>query len=128
MRLILSSLTLVILVLSGCGSTPVQPAKHAKPEWIKNGKGAIGICDTHINGNAAQEEAAMDRALEKLAKQQEVLVRTTSSSTQKENSGAYSSGYQSFTDIKADVKVKGRIKNSWRDPSNNRYYILMVMD
>ena len=129
MKALFSSLTLILLVLSGCGSAPApKRVKVEKPAWINNSAGAIGICDTHIDGNAKQEEVAIDRALEKLAKQEAVNVKTNSTSTQRENSGVYNSGYQSQTNIKANARVKASIKKSWRNPSTNRYYVWMVKD
>ena len=129
MRLLFSSLVLFLLVLSGCSSNP-RPVrvKQIKPTWINNSDGVIGICDTHIDGNAAQEEVAMDRALEKLAKQQLVNIKTSSISTQRENSGVYNSGYESKTEVNSNTKVKAHIKKSWRNPINNRYYVWMELD
>ena len=64
MKLFFSSLILSLLVMSGCANNPQPAEKHTKPLWTNNGEGAIGVCDSHINGNAAQEQAAMDRAPE----------------------------------------------------------------
>ena len=127
MKLFFSSLILSLLVLSGCGNNP-QPAKQTKPLWTNNSEGAIGVCDSHISGNAAQEQAAMDRALQKLAKQQAVSVKTSSVSAQRENGGMYSSGFDSRTEINANTKLNAHIKKSWRNPKNNRYFVWMELD
>jgi PBP1b-binding outer membrane lipoprotein LpoB len=124
------SIVALVLFLNGC--VPPAPAAHSnyeKPDWIYNHtEGAVGICDTHMKGDAAQEQVAMDRALEKLSKQQGVEVQSESFSQQKETAAYYSSGHKSTATIKANNKVKAKIKKTWRDPRNNRYYVWMVME
>ncbi|MBL0708356.1 MAG: hypothetical protein JJW00_04845 [Sulfurimonas sp.] len=132
MKILLSSIIIAIF-FTGCiqaqQSTPAPVKKvDAKPDWINGSEGAVGICDSHFRGDAAQEQVAMDRALEKLAKQQKISIRTSSTSSQKEAGGSYASSHASNTSIDADTKVKAHIKNTWRNPNNNRYYIWMVMD
>lgn len=119
-----------VVFFSGCGATaPAPKAGHEKPEWVYNHtEGAVGICDTHMKGDAAQEQVAMDRALEKLSKQQGVEVQSQSVSQQKETAAYYSSGHKSTATIKANNKVNAKIKDTWRDPRNNRYYVWMVME
>ena len=120
----------ITLTLSGCApSAPTANSKYDKPDWINNhSEGVVGICDSHMKGDAVQEQVAMDRALEKLSKQKGVEVESDSVSTQKETSAYYSSGHKSTSKIKSNNKVKGTIKDTWRDPKTNRYYIWMVMD
>ena len=125
-----AALIATLLTLSGCvPSAPAANSKYDKPDWINNhSEGVVGICDTHMKGDAAQEQVAMDRALEKLAKQQGVQVQSESVSLQKESNLSYVSGHKSTANIKANNTVKAKIKASWRDPRNNRYYVWMVMD
>lgn len=128
MLLKISSVIFITLLLSACGGSSAKP-KNEKPDWIYNHSGGVvGICDTHMKGDAAQEQVAIDRALEKLSKQQGVEVNSVSISTQKESGGHYGSGHSSTAQIKASNKVKATIKETWRDPKTNRYYVWMVME
>ena len=123
---VLSSFFIALFLLSGCGETP-KP-KDPKPEWINNhSSGAVGMCATHMRGNAAQEEVAHDRALKKLAKQKSASVKTSSVTSQHEASGRYSSSYDSETSVSADVSnISAREEKTWRNPRNNNYYIWLV--
>ena len=132
MKLLSSLIIAMLLAFSGCNNPPkpaIAPAKsiNERPAWIY-GSGAVGMCGTHMKGTAAQEQVAMDRALEKLAKQQTVSVKSSSVSSQKEAAGRYSSSFNSNSTIDANAKVKGHIKATWRNPRNNSYYVWMVAD
>ena len=70
----------------------------------------------------------IDRALEKLAKQKESVIGTSAKSSQKESGGRYSSSYNSTTSVSANTTVSAHIVETWRNPRNNRYYVLMEMD
>ena len=130
MKFLFSTLTL-LLMLSACNQapTPSVPSAQTPPSWIHGAKGgAVGMCATHMKGNAVQESVAMDRAIEKLAKQKESTVETSSVSSQNESAGSYNSSYNSNTTVKANAKVSAHIEATWRNPYNNNYYILMKMD
>jgi hypothetical protein len=130
MKRVFSTFILLILFLSGCNEVPPPyPTASTPPSCIHGGDaGTVGMCGPHMNGNAAQEKVAMDRALETLAKQQESKVRTGSTSSQQENGLGYSSSYNSSTQVEATTTVKAHIVSTWRDPQNNNYYVLMKMD
>ena len=129
MKLLFTSLLITLVFFSGCLNDTPKPSVNAKPLWIGNHtEGAIGICDNHLKGDAAQEEVAMDRAIQKLAKAKLSSVKTASKSSQHENSGIYRSNYNTATIINADTTVKSRIKETWRDPRTNRYYVWLVCD
>lgn len=125
MKIFFSFLT-ILLLLSACGEKPAP--KVVIPDWIYNHNvGAVGMCATHVRGNAAQEEAAHDRALKKLAKQQSASVKTSSKSSQHESSGRYSSSHDSQTSVSSDVaNISAREEKTWRNPKNNNYYIWLV--
>jgi hypothetical protein len=123
------SFILALLFLGGCGASASPKPGYQKPEWVMNhSEGAVGICDTHMKGDAAQEQVAIDRALEKLSRQQGVEVQSQSVSIQKESAGHYGSGHSSSANIKSNNRVKASIKETWRDPKTNRYYVWMVLD
>ena len=128
MKVIFTSIVFLGLLLTGCNNAQLKP-NYEKPAWVSgHSMGAVGICGTHMKGNAKQEEVAMDRALKKLAKQQGASVNTTSTSVQRASGENYNSAHQSQTDIQANSVVNAHTKETWRDPKNNNYYIWMVMD
>jgi hypothetical protein len=122
---ILVSLFTALVFFVGCGESP-KP-KNPKPEWIsKHSVGAVGICKTHMKGNAVQEDVAMNRALQKLAKAKKSTIKTSSTDSQKEKNGRYSSGHESHTSVSSDTTVSAHEEGTWRDPRTNTYYIWMV--
>ena len=127
----LFSTLIILFTLSACNQAP-KPAVQTlqtSPLWIHGSKeGTVGMCATHMKGNAVQEQVAMDRAIEKLAKQKESTVQTSAVSSQNENAGSYNSSYNSSTTVKANTKVSAHIEATWRNPYNNNYYVLMKMD
>ena len=129
MKYLFSSL-LLLFTFSACGEAPrpAAPSPFTPPVWVNGGSGVVGMCATHMKGNAVQEQVAMDRALEKLAKQKESIVKTSATSSQNENAGSYNSSYNSGTTVQASTKVSAHIEKTWRNPRNNDYYILMKMD
>ena len=123
---LLISTFLITLFISGCGGTS-PTAKNQQPDWINNhSEGVVATCDTHMNGNAAQEELAFDRALTMLGKQKNATIQSNTSSFQKESSGGYSSGSRTKTNVTSNAKVQSTIKATWRNPKNNRYYIWLI--
>jgi hypothetical protein len=125
---ILFSLSLVIsLFLSGCFQP--KPTVAKKPSWITNSQGgAVGMCAPHMNGIAAQEEAAQNRARRQLALDKSTQVHASVTDAQKESGGRYSSSSAVSSTLKANVTISSHIKDSWRDPQTNKYYVWMVAD
>ena len=123
---ILFSLFVALFLLAGCGETPkpVEP----KPDWISNHSvGAVGMCATHLRGNAVQEEAAHDRALKMLAKVKAASIETASIGSQHEAAGRYSSTFDTQTSVSANVNnISARIEKTWRNPKNNDFYIWLI--
>jgi len=128
---IISSVILLALVFSGCNNTQPKPekSKYEKPDWVNNSQGgAVGSCGPHMNGNAAQEKVAMDRALTALAKQKQSSVVSTSTGTEKESGIGYSSTNTNKTEVTSNAQVSSTTKATWRDPKTNIYYIWMVAE
>jgi len=122
---ILFSLFIALLVFTGCGETP-KP-KDPKPEWVlKRSVGVIGVCKSHLRGNAVQEEVAMDRALKKLAKAKQSRIISSSVDVQKETNGRYKSAHETQANVSSDATVSSHEAGTWRNPRNNTYYVWMV--
>jgi len=125
---ILFSLALAIsLFFAGCMQP--EPPKAQKPSWIANNQGgAVGMCGPHMNGIAAQEEAAKNRARTQLALDKSAQVHANITDAQTETAGRYSSTSAVSSTMKANVTVSSHVKDSWRDPVTNKYYVWMVAD
>ena len=123
------SITLIGLVFAGCMGTQAKPeiSKFTKPEWINNSQGgAVGSCGSHMDGTAAQEKVAMDRAVTALAKQKQSNVISHSTGTEKENALGYTSSNTNKTEVTSNAQVSSTTKATWRDPKTNIFYIWMV--
>ena len=122
-------ITLIGLVFTGCIGTQAKPenSKFTKPEWINNAQGgAVGSCGSHMDGNAAQEKVAMDRAITALAKQKQSNVTSVSTGTEKEDGLGYRSTNTNKTEVTSNAKVSSTTKATWRDPKTNIFYIWMI--
>jgi hypothetical protein len=134
MRLVYSLLAILsFITFTGCVSGPAPApviVQNQKPSWIHGGveNGAVGMCDVHMKGEAAQEQVAFDRALLILAKQESAKVSSSTATMQKESGGHYSSTDIMHGNVDASATVKAHIKDSWRDPRTNRYYVLIIKD
>ena len=122
-----TSIIMIGLVLTGCNNTQPKPqakSKYEKPEWVNNAQGgAVGSCASHMNGNAAQEEVALNRAITQLAKSKKASVVSKSTGTQKQDGLGYSSTNTNNTEVSTDAQVSSTVKAKWRDPKSNMFYI-----
>ena len=123
------SITFIGFVLTGCVGTQTKPeiSKFTKPEWINNSLGgAVGSCGSHMDGKAAQEKVAMDRAIASLATQKQSNVESSSTGTEKENGLGYTTTNTNKTKVTSNAQVSSTTKATWRDPKTNIFYIWMV--
>ena len=124
-----TSIIILGLVLTGCNNTQPKPSKFDKPEWISNSLGgAVGSCGSHMDGNAAQEEVALNRAITQLAKSKKASVVAHSIGTEKENGLGYTSTNTNNTEVSTDSQVSSTVKEKWRDPKTNIFYIWIVSE
>ncbi len=127
MKVLFSLALIVALFLSGCFQP--KPTKAKKPSWITNSQGgAVGMCAPHMNGIVAQEESAKNRARTQLALDKSTQINASVTDAQKESGGQYSSTSAVNSTLKANVTVSSHVKDSWRDPQTNKYYVWMVAD
>lgn len=132
MRLILSLVTLLLLVLTGC-SQPEPTNSNTPPSWImnpnQNGKvGSVGTAYRHHKGLSFQRRLAITRALDEMALQQGVKV--TLSMTKKENitNQNVSSKMDVDSTYKANSTLKAHIEEVWQDKNTQEYFIWLVLD
>ena len=127
MKIIFSLSFILGLFLSGCFQP--KPTLVQKPSWITNSQGgAVGMCAPHMNGIAAQEETAKNRARTQLALDKSTQVNANVTDAQKDSGGQFSSNSSINATLNANVTVSSHVKASWRDPQTNKYYVWMVTD
>ena len=134
--LLVISLGMAGLFISGCGSASPKLQKDGKPEWVLNpnvgGKrGAVGVAgktyDQHVS---SQRKLAISRALDELAMQQGVDVKL---SMQKEEHMQNEHSSTSI-DMHSDYKTKNasaitaHIEDVWQDPYTGELYVWLVLD
>ena len=123
------SIILIGLVLTGCNSTQPKPSKFDKPSWVDNAQGgAVGSCGSHMDGRAAQEEVAMNRAITQLAKEKKSNVSAHSIGIEKESGIGYTSTNTKSAEVTTNAQVSSTTKAKWRDPKSNIFYIWMVSE
>jgi len=129
MKIFHISIIFIGMVFSGCMSTQPKPSKFDKPEWIYNAQGGtVGSCGSHMDGRAAQEEVAMNRAITQLAKEKQANVLAHSIGTEKENGVGYVSTNANTTHVSTNAQVSSTTKATWRDPKTNIFYIWMIAE
>ncbi|MEA3228413.1 MAG: hypothetical protein U9P38_04990 [Campylobacterota bacterium] len=129
MRVLFSSIIVIGLFFSGCINNKPRPAVNTKPSWIYNNEGgAVGMCGPHMNGIAAQEESAQNRARTQLALDKLAEVDATVTDKQQENGAFSNSSSKVDSKIVSKTTVSSHVKDSWRDPQTGIYYVWMVTD
>lgn len=115
--------------LAGCvsmGSAP--PAARDRPGWIDNpGEGASASAAMHVMGRHAQEELAISRAREELAKRQGVTIDSEHEVLQAADNHRMST--VSSKTIREEVKdreVKALLKGKWLDPVSGVLWVWVV--
>ena len=129
MKIFFSFALITGLFFSGCFYDKPKPKNNTKPSWItSNQGGAVGSCGVHMNGTAAQEEAAQNRARTQLAMNKKSVVAANIVDNQQDNGFSNTTNTKVHANISTNVTVSSHIKDSWRDPKTNKYYVWMVAD
>ena len=122
------------IFLAGCNATlPSAPswskaAQDARPDWINNpGNGVSASAGTHVKGKVAQEELAIQRAREELAKRAGVTIDSEQVSAQTVANGRANTVGQKVThEVTNQSNVKGQVKAKWRDPNSDTFWVWLV--
>ena len=136
MKILLSSIFLLVLVLSGCNNSAPAPKKvtNEKPTWIlnptQNGMvGSVGIAEIHIKGISYQKELAAQRARIELSQSQGVNVVSKSVFKEQYSSDArVTSSMKSNAIFTSNSTVTAHIQEVWQDKMSDRMYVWMVLD
>lgn len=132
-NLLFASIFITFISTSCASNKQIAAPAQKKPDWVynyNNGNGKIcgvGSAGQHVKGRAAQVEMAASRAIDAIARQQELLVSTQLVATMKGSSKGGTSSNMSTASVQTskDQIVDAEVKNSWMDERANRYYILM---
>ncbi len=136
MKSLLTSIILLLLLLSGCGSepTPKQEYKTVTPEWVSNpnigGKtGAIGVAGrTYDQKESTKRKLAISRALDELTLQQGVKVQMSMSKHDVVSDDVATTHMDVKSEYKAGSTVTAHIQETWNNPLTGELFIWMVMD
>jgi hypothetical protein len=118
---------LVLPTLSGCLGT-TKPKVQGRPAWIDNpGDGASASAGMHVMGRNAQEELALSRAREELAKRQGVTIGSEHEVQQvTENDRSSTIASKTIREEVKDREVKAVLKSKWLDPANGTLWVWVV--
>lgn len=130
---------IVSLFLSGCVqnqdmtySPTAKTSKETKPSWIfnpnqKDGTGGVGVSSMHVRGISAQRELAISRAIDEIARQLGVKVRSVLKTSSKVDSTGASSSMESYSFHTVDGRVvSAYLAGMWNDPNTDELYVWMV--
>ena len=115
-----------VLTLSGCATFPGKPSmSEGRPKWIDNpGDGASASAGIHAMGRNAQEELAVSRAREELAKRMGVTIGSEHEFL--EVADRLSSSTSAIKTVREEVKdreVKAVVKRKWVDPATGTLWV-----
>jgi len=130
----LTSLLLILLFsFTACQNRQVT-APVEKPSWINSPKkgeqiGAVGSAMPHFNGKTAQRRLAISRALDELAQQNGVQVKSTILRNEKRVGKQTKSSAEVFTiQSSANTTIHAHIEKAWADPRTEEIYIWLLAD
>jgi hypothetical protein len=126
-RLVMALAAAASLALAGCVSTGKKESS-GRPAWIAEpGDGVSAAAGEHINGRVAQEELAIARARDELARRMGVRVSNVMNSEltvagQSAVSSAQSQSSQQVT----GAEVKASVRAKWLDTSSGLLWVWLV--
>lgn len=108
--------------------------KSSMPKWIlspsQNGKvGAVGSALPHFKGKTAQRRLAISRALDELAQQSGVNVKSTILRKEKRDGAITNSSAEVFSiQNSANKSIKAHIQEIWTNPKTEEIYVWLLAD
>lgn len=118
-------------ITTGCatvsGNNTIS-ASSARPDWIDHpGEGVSASAAFHVKGRAAQEELAVSRAREELAKRQGVLIDSQNNIQQQYASERLSTVTdKQIQETVTGIEIKSQIKAKWFDPETEILWVWVV--
>ncbi len=126
-RLVMALVAATSLGLAGCVST-AKKETSSRPAWISEpGDGVSAAAGEHINGRVAQEELAIARARDELARRMGVRVSNVmSSELTVAGQSAVSSAQSQSTQQVTGAEVRASVKAKWLDTSSGLLWVWLV--
>lgn len=131
-RLIVFSL-LFPLLFSACQNRP-SPIPVHEPLWMAKpsleGKiGAVGSAKPHFKGPAEQRKLAISRALDELAQQSGVEVKSAIVRNEKRTGSLVNSSAELFTlQNSTNETIKAHIQEIWTNPKTKEMHVWLLAD
>lgn len=120
----------VLSLLAACGNTDANGKKpdRNRPAWINEpGEGVSASAGFHVRGEQAQQELAVSRARDELAKRYGVRVSSEQATSQLVVGGRMSS--VAAKDIREEVnqiEVKAAVRAKWKDPDSGVLWVWLM--
>ena len=120
---------LLIFVLLSCTTTKIE--YQEPPEWVFGNTNSNNICYVgssrpHIRGLPYQRALAVSRAIEGIARQKNVTVKTQVEHYMKGTSESSSSFLKTYSiQTTSGEKISAQIKETWLNEKTNELFILM---
>ncbi|MEA2073039.1 MAG: hypothetical protein U9O86_05590 [Campylobacterota bacterium] len=134
MKSFFTSITLLLVLLSGCSTQPEPSSMGDRPSWIlnphKNGnRGAVGIAGrTYDQRVSTQRKLAITRALDELTLQRGVKVNLNMDKRELVTDDRSSTSLDTQSSYNASSSVSAHIESVYKDNYTGEIFIWMVMD
>jgi hypothetical protein len=115
--------------LASCSSVQRNtPSENLRPAWIdKPGDGVSASAGMHVMGRVAQEELALSRAREELAKRSGVTISSEHEVQQfTQNDRSSTTASKTIREDVKDREVKAVLKGRWLDPVTGAIWVWVV--
>ena len=128
----LFSLSFFLLLVGCVASVPQQSVELLnpiqRPLWIDNpGIGVSASAAVHVHGRTAQEQLAILRAREELAKQRGVKIDSQNINNQDvHNDRSISTSSKQIEETVSGAEVKAAMKEKWLDPGSQVLWVWVV--
>lgn len=122
---------MLLTILPGCTVLPDSaPARVNRPSWIDHPEtGVSASAAFHVHGRAAQEELAITRAREELAKRQGVTVDSESLTRQRVEAGLQrTTAEKQISETVSGATVKSSVKAKWLEPETGVLWVWVIPD
>jgi hypothetical protein len=124
-----AGLASALMALAACATPAVeQPNEGGRPAWIDNpGDGVSASAGVHVRGRVAQEELAVTRAREELAKRMGVTISSQSLTEQRvTNERLASTSNKQIQETVSGAEVKAVVKAKWLEPGSQVLWVWLL--
>ena len=120
----------VLSLLTACGNMAANGKKPDKnrPAWINDpGEGVSASAGFHVRGEQAQQELAISRARDELAKRYGVRISSEQATSQLVVGGRMSSvAAKNIREEVNQIEVKAAVRAKWQDPDSGVLWVWLM--